>query len=134
MFKPKLLDVKENGAVITEKGKGFLMEFPEDEYRPPILHVQGSPYEMGYTHGYLLADRIKDLTSISGTPVAAVMGGWNVESGKPPKIRHIKKGIERLFNFIERYQMPAIEKQVPELLEEMKGLFKGLQDRGSPIT
>src|SRR5437879_1727804 len=42
---------------IARCGKGFLEEV--DGYR--VLHLKGSPYEMGYQQGALLKDDIKDL-------------------------------------------------------------------------
>ncbi len=134
MFKPILLDFEEESAKITKYGKNFLMDFPNYQYHPSIIHLQGSPFEMGYSYGYLLADRIQEFLSVYGTPVAAIFGGWNIESGKVPKLRQVNKGIERISFFINRFQMPAIETQAPELLEEMKGIFEGVKARGSKIT
>lgn len=134
MFNPKILDEKIENAKISEYSNGFLMEFPKDINHPPILHVKGTPRERGKAYGYLLADRIKELISRYGTLFIASLGGWLIESRRSPKSRHIRKGIERTLEIINDFLMPAMEKQVPEILEEMKGIHEGLQERNSPVT
>ena len=46
------------GQVVARCGEGYLEL--EDGYR--VLHLKGSPWEMGYQHGALLADEIRSLT------------------------------------------------------------------------
>src|SRR6266542_3417265 len=42
--------------VVARCGQGFLEEV--DGYR--VLHVKGTPYEMGYQHGALLRDHVRE--------------------------------------------------------------------------
>ncbi|HEV3006577.1 MAG TPA: hypothetical protein VGX78_19055, partial [Pirellulales bacterium] len=44
------------GATLARCGEGFLEEV--DGYR--VLHVKGSAYDMGYQHGALLKDHIRE--------------------------------------------------------------------------
>ncbi len=134
MLNPEILEEEKARAKITEHEKSFLMEFPEDKNHPSILHVQGSAYEMGHAHGYLLADRIKDLMSLYGTVVAAAVGGWNMESKRPFRMRHVEKGLSLMKQFWDQNQLPAIQKQAPEILEEINGMVDGLKAKNSPVT
>ena len=47
----KLRKESKNPPKITHYKKSFVMRFPEDEFRPPIIHLQGTHYEMGYAFG-----------------------------------------------------------------------------------
>ncbi|MBV8231455.1 MAG: peptidase C45, partial [Planctomycetaceae bacterium] len=44
--------------VVARCGQGFLEDV--DGYR--VLHVKGTPYEMGYQHGALLRDHVRENT------------------------------------------------------------------------
>lgn len=124
----------EESAIITKYGKGFLMEFPKSKNRHPILHIQGSPYEMGYSNGYLLADFITEMISRQATWYLGAIGGWDFTSGKPPKMQEVYNGKKKVMANINQNLIPAILEKVPEFWEEMKGLCAGLQDKGAPIT
>ncbi|HOX40098.1 MAG TPA: C45 family autoproteolytic acyltransferase/hydrolase, partial [Candidatus Brocadiia bacterium] len=52
-----VLSLPEPGIVATPTGKGRL----EILDGLPVLHIEGSHYDMGYQHGYLLADWIGDI-------------------------------------------------------------------------
>ncbi len=43
--------------------KGAFLEQPAGDNHPPILHIEGNHYEMGFQQGYLLADRIAETYS-----------------------------------------------------------------------
>jgi isopenicillin-N N-acyltransferase-like protein len=46
----------ESRNIVATYGKGYL----EDVDGLPVLHVKGSPYEMGYQYGYLLREKVKE--------------------------------------------------------------------------
>lgn len=50
--------VARDGHTIARCGAGFLEELDGH----PVLHVSGSPYEMGFQHGRLLRDRVRAVT------------------------------------------------------------------------
>ncbi len=127
-------DKGEDNAKITKHDKCFLMEFPDDDFRPPILHLQGSPFEMGKAHGYLLSEKITRFFSIFFSPIAAMFGGWSPESGIVPTIEQMTFGKENLLKSAEIKCVPAIKEQEPDYLNELGGLYEGLKTAGSPLT
>lgn len=48
-----------SAEVLQKEGRGFL----EKKQEQLILHVKGSPYEMGYQHGALLGPMIKQIVA-----------------------------------------------------------------------
>lgn len=91
-----------SAEVLQKEGGGFL----EKKQEQLILHVKGSPYEMGYQHGALLGPMIKQI-------VAQFIDG--------------KKGglVEERFKAFQEV-MPIVLQHVPQTyLEEMKGLAEG---------
>ena len=77
----------------------------------PILHLQGTPYEIGFQHGLIMKDRIVEL-----------VGLW-------------KKNLESSFHlpadqFIERFldstdYVSAVKKWTPEVWDEIEGISAG---------
>ena len=49
-----------SGIEYSPDGKGYLKEIGPDKY---LLHIEGSPYEMGYQHGYLVAEGTSRMAS-----------------------------------------------------------------------
>jgi isopenicillin-N N-acyltransferase-like protein len=91
----------ESGNVIATYGKGYL----EDVDGLLVLHVKGSPYEMGYQYGFLLRDNIQASIQ-SGIQYWADMFGYSYEY------------------FVTLAQ--AIEPCIPqEYIQEMQGLADG---------
>ena len=119
------------GATLTTCGKGFLLEY-EEKNRPPILHVQGTPYEMGYQHGYLLADRIIESGSRFITPIYAMFGGWEPDGVMPPTQEQMQAGYDTLVQAYYAYFDEAIKTKAPEFYEEMQGMADGLSAAGYP--
>src|SRR4051812_1436046 len=95
---------------IARCGAGFLEEV--DGYR--VLHVKGTPYEMGYQQGALLRDDIREsihyLFDVKGKELKVELGGVNLL-----KPRRIIQGIAA-----------QQKKHVPErFFEEMQGIADG---------
>jgi len=110
------------------------MEFPEDGFRPSILHLQGSPFEIGEAHGYLLADKIRVFYSEYLSPIAGMFGGWSPLSGEPPTSDQMNSGLNNLYQSAKQKCIPAIKEHEPNYWEELKGLYSGLQKKGCPMT
>ncbi len=74
---------------------------------PPVLHVEGSPFEMGYTHGSILKDKIRQ----------------NIENHlKNPSLSEEAKVKVQAFAI----KVPSILPFIPKkYIEEMEGLSKG---------
>ena len=47
-------------TLVRKVKNGALFHIKTDTTKLSLIHVQGTPYEMGYAHGELLADEIKD--------------------------------------------------------------------------
>src|SRR3954464_15494725 len=95
---------------IARCGQGFLEEV--DGYR--VLHVKGTPYEMGYQQGALLRDDIREsvhyLFEVKGKELKVELGGVNLL-----KPKQIIQGIAA-----------QQRKHVPErFFEEMQGIADG---------
>lgn len=132
-LKPHVISIStEDGSRITIYDKAFLLEKPHAPHYPPILHVQGTPYEMGYQHGVLIADRIEELISGVGTPMMYLLGGWNSESGEKPTPQHLEIGRAIVKLAIDRCFTEPIQEKAPDYFEEAKGLADGLKSTGSP--
>ncbi|MCG8339361.1 MAG: C45 family peptidase [Proteobacteria bacterium] len=118
---------------ITTKNGGYLIEQNHLENYPWVLGLQGSPYEMGYQHGYLLAELIRKTASGFLTPTYAQFGGWQPDSGNAPLMDQVKAGRELLFSVYNRYFEPNLKQQAPDLLEEMDGIADGVREAGTGI-
>jgi len=96
---------------IARSGKGFLEEI--DGYR--VLHVKGTPYEMGYQHGVLLKEHIREnmhyLFEVKAKDAKLEFFGLKLE----PK---------QLISMIVETQRPHIPAR---FLEEMEGLAAGAE-------
>jgi hypothetical protein len=87
-----------------------------------ILHLKGSPYEMGYQHGYLLADKI-DLM---------------IKRTLPATIAYIAQQTGSDLEKSEEMMWTGQKKAEPfipgEFAEEMKGIADGAKDAGTDAT
>ncbi len=95
---------------IARCGEGFLEEI--DGYR--VLHVKGTPYEMGYQQGVLLRDDIRDqihyLFEVKAKEMTFELGGMKVLSPK-----QVIRGI-----------IATQKKYIPaRFLEEIRGIADG---------
>jgi len=86
--------------IIATCGEGYL----EDVNSVLVLHVKGSPYEMGYQHGFLLKDRIQAFAQ------------YLIQ-----KMINVGYSYEYMVNCVQ-----AMESHIPqEYIDEMKGLADG---------
>lgn len=96
---------------IARSGKGFLEEI--DGYR--VLHVKGTPYEMGYQHGVLLKEHIREnmhyLFEVKAKDAKLEFFG-------------VKLNPKQLISMIVETQRPHIPAR---FLEEMEGLAAGAE-------
>ena len=87
-----------------------------------VLHIKGKPYEMGYQHGYLLADKIDLMINrilLANTAYVASQIGLNLEKAE---------------GILWMGQKAAESFLPPEFKEEMVGIADGVKDTGVNIT
>ena len=123
-----------DNAEIKEYKKCFLMTFPDDDYRPTVLHLQGSAFDRGEAHGYLLADKITRFFGEYFTPIAAFLGGWNPLSGIPPSVDQLDNGRKFSLKLANERCIPSIKEKEPLFWEEIEGIYHGLKIAKSPLT
>lgn len=106
------LEVLEEGGVLKLGDASLRREAGNN-----IIKLKGTPYEMGYQHGRLLADEIKDgCVSIFSDPIS-----HNVQYAKKPKwMRRL------ILTYLEISVYAPVERNTPaEYLEEIKGIADG---------
>lgn len=87
-----------------------------------ILHIKGKPYEMGYQHGYLLAEKIDlmvNRTLLATTAYIAQQTSSDLEKA------------EKMLWIGQKMAEPHLPK---EFKEEMRGIADGAKDAGVDIT
>lgn len=87
-----------------------------------ILKMKGTPYEMGYQHGYLLADKISIMIN---TTLQATIAYISLATGKDLKTS------EAWFNKGQADAEPFLP---DELKTEMEGIYAGCNDAGVSVT
>ena len=103
--------IQENG--IRTFGNAWL-RMERDNY---VLHLSGTPYEMGYQHGILMADEIADgVLSVFSDPI-----GHNPSFADTPVVL-----VKLITLYLEITVYRPIEKSTPpEYLEEIAGIADG---------
>ncbi|KKH95432.1 hypothetical protein EO95_08880 [Methanosarcina sp. 1.H.T.1A.1] len=94
----------------------------EEINRVKVLHLKGKPYEMGYQHGYLLADKIDlmvNRTLLATAAYVAAQTGSDLEKA------------EEILWLGQKAAEPFLP---PEFKEEMKGIADGAKDAGVNVT
>lgn len=118
--KPQVIQiVTEDGTKITVYDKAFLIERPRLAHYPPILHVQGTPFEMGYEHGVLLAEQITEGMSGVASPFFFMFGGWSPESGKKPTQEQLQMGYNICLLAAQKYFDQPMQQKVPDYYNEI---------------
>jgi len=87
-----------------------------------VLYIQGEPYELGYQHGYLLADKIALLISRTLLATAAYVANQTGSS------------LERAQEMLWIGQKSAEPFLPDESKEEMQGIADGAKDAGADVT
>jgi len=87
-----------------------------------ILHVKGKPREMGYQHGYMLADRIDLMINRTLLATAAYVA------------QQTGYGLDEAEEMLWAGQREAGRHLPAELREEMEGIAEGARDAGSDVT
>lgn len=106
-----LLCTAAQGQTVARCGQGFLEEI--DGYR--VLHLKGSPYQMGYQHGALLKDHIQ----------ANVEYLFNVKAKeKPLELLGVQLDPKQLISMIVGIQRRYVPRR---FLEELQGLADGAE-------
>ncbi|MFX1392054.1 MAG: C45 family autoproteolytic acyltransferase/hydrolase [Promethearchaeota archaeon] len=140
-----------SSIVFSPDGKGYLKEIGNNKY---LLHVEGSPYEMGYQHGYLCAEGASRMASEEFF-VKVVLGflgfdgdgllssiidvedikdtlGWLIPEDWIEQIYiELDQSITDLLLVLVLWIVQKNLKYVPQaLIEEMQGLADGATDAG----
>ena len=106
-----LASLSTRAETIARSGKGFLEEI--DGYR--VLHLKGTPYEMGYQHGVLLKEHIREnvhyLFEVKAKDAKLEFFGLKLEP----------KQLISMIVDIQRSHIPE------RFLEEMRGLADGAE-------
>ena len=113
--------------------KGAFLEQPAGENHPPILHIEGSHYEMGFQQGYLLADRIAGTYSAFFTLVAYMYYRSSGSIGEDVVLDRAQLNVfyELLEQQSKKFFLTVIKDKTPQLLEEIQGMADGLAAKGS---
>jgi hypothetical protein len=94
----------------------------EEKNDVKILHIKGTPYEMGYQHGYLLADKIDLMIKRTLLATAAYVA------------QQTGSDLERSEEIMWVGQKKA-ERFIPnEFKDEMRGIAEGANDAGFDVT
>lgn len=88
----------------------------------PVLRVRGSAYEMGYQHGYLLADKISLMLSRT-LPATAAYVAAQTGVAAPEAMAMLWRGQKMAEPFLP-----------PECRQEMEGIAAGARDAGADIS
>uniref|UniRef100_A0A7C3RC05 Peptidase C45 hydrolase domain-containing protein n=1 Tax=Archaeoglobus fulgidus TaxID=2234 RepID=A0A7C3RC05_ARCFL len=95
-------------------GKGYIVDLGEGKY---LMHLEGSPYEMGYQHGCLAGEQVERMTKEF---VKSVLVGYDIPEDLIPELLKLAKEIAK-----------KNEKYIPsEFIEEMRGIADGAKDAG----
>jgi hypothetical protein len=78
------------------------------------INTKGSPYEIGYTHGYLLTDELKEVVRM-------------LKFVTPNECGY---SFELLRDIIYDLLSPIVQKRYPDIFEEMKGIQEGARKGG----
>jgi len=95
-------------VVLGVEGKGWL----ESRAGKLVLHVAGTPYEMGYQHGVLLRKQIRQLV----TRLYAVGATQAILEPDSPALPRLKEAYQKCLPYIPK-----------DILEELRGLADGAQ-------
>jgi len=108
LLPPAILQAAPHRQLIASEGKGYLETV--DGYR--VLHLKGSPHEMGFQHGVLLKDAIRDNV------------GFMLTRGIDDDIRI--GGMKVTSTMIASVLLGAFEERVPQrFVDEMNALAEG---------
>ncbi len=84
------------------------------------MHLEGSPYEMGYQHGCLAGEEVQRMTKEF---VKSVLAGYDIPEDLIPGLLELGKKVAK-----------ENEKYVTsEFIEEMKGIADGARDQGYDV-
>ena len=111
---------QENGTVIKTYGRCYVKEF---EGGKRLLHLEGSPYEMGYAMGSLLPDDVRRITSMDYfRGVIDLLTGEMLSDLYNTWLEDFAKWVVELLTDIQLVYVPG------EYIAEMKGVVAGVND------
>jgi len=114
-------------------GVGYLAVSPEGK---KLLHVEGSPYEMGYQHGYLCAEGVYHMASVEFWGGLLIhMLELDVTVEQLVALIGGEDGVQFLVDLLYLPVNKAVrDGDVPEeFIEEVEGIVDGANDAGYPV-
>ncbi len=132
------LNLQSNANIVySPDGKGYLIT---NEDGKKLLHVEGSGYEMGYQHGYLLAEGVTRMASEEYWAGLIIYFLEDLEFGlelHPDDIVNLlggEKTVDALVNFLYSICEKSFDQIPIEYIEEMEGIVNGVNDAGYEIN
>ena len=114
-------------------GKGYLTENVDGK---KLLHLEGSPYEMGYQHGYLCGEGVSHMASYEFWG-GIIISMANLDMTLDQLLAYVggEQGVNYLVSLLYNVVEKSIrDKDIPEeFIEEMKGIVAGATDAGYPV-
>ncbi len=108
------------GTVLRKYGNCYLKNLGSGK---KLLHLEGSPYEMGYAMGYLVPDEVRRITSLEY--FMAVVDSAGDKPISPLFTTWMKNLALEVVAFLTRIQLGYIPS---EYIAEMKGIVAGVND------
>jgi len=97
--------------------RGYIADLGNGKY---LMHLEGSPYEMGYQHGCLKGAEVQSMTKEF---VKSVLAGYDIPEDLIPGLLKLGKEVAK-----------GNEKYVPsEFREEIRGIADGARDAGYDV-
>jgi hypothetical protein len=121
------------GVTFAPDGKGSLAVNADGK---KLLHLEGSPYEMGYQHGYLCAEGVAHMASYEFW-AGIIVNMAHLDMTVEELIKYVggEKGVNALVNLLYGVVKKSIaDKDIPaEFLQEIQGIVDGANDAGYPV-
>ncbi len=119
--------------VYAPDGRGYLAENTDEK---KLLHLEGSPYEMGYQHGFLCAEGVDRMASVEMWGGLIIhMANLDVTIDQLVSLVGGDAGVKMLVDLLYIPIAKAIrDGDVPaEFLEEVQGIVDGANDAGYAV-
>jgi len=111
--------------IIARCGEGYL---EEDTQENRIIHLKGSPYEIGYQQGYMLSEGVEVITKDFVDKILFTMMGLDISGQDLGVMWNLIRGLILELSF-------ASEEDIPEEYRiEMQGVADGATDAGADVA
>ena len=125
-----------NSSITYSPDKKGYVKLIDEKHNKKIMYLKGSPFEMGYQHGYLMAEGVQQMVN----NYIAECIGWlatfksNLGNDKPQRYI-ISNSFKSLIHSISLSFCKDNQSEIPkEYIEEMKGIAAGATDAGYDVS